>query len=328
MTAAPLGVVVWFATFALAVILARLCCRPLQRAALALAREGRCHADDLLFLRLAPVLVAIVPVVVLVGPAFYLFEPRGRAETVGAPMLLLAALGAALVGVSVWRAARALRETRALTREWIARATPLIHPGIGLPAFVVKTPQPLVAVTGIVRRRLFVSDRVLAACGPAELDAILAHEAAHVGAADNLRRLLIRACPDAFWLAPEDRALERAWSSASEEAADGFALRRGVDGVDLASALVAVARVGTAPRLASIASAFVEEDDVERRVRRALGGCAASAGAWLAPAGCAPLGWPSPSSHSASPRCRGRLPRSMKSSSSRSASSDSCYDSW
>jgi hypothetical protein len=274
MTAAPLAVVVWFATFALAVMLARLCCRPLQRAALALAREGRCRADDLLFLRLAPVLIAIVPVFLLVGPAFFFFEPRGRAETVGAPMLLLAAFGAALVGVSVWRAARALRATRALTRTWIAGATPLVHPGIGLPAFVVETPEPLVALTGIVRQRLFVSDRVVAACGPAELDAILAHEAGHVGAADNLRRLLIRACPDALWRAPVDRALERAWSSAAEEAADGFALRRGVDAVDLASALVAVARVGAAPRPAAIASAFVEGDDVERRVRLAFGGSA------------------------------------------------------
>jgi len=281
-TAGPLVLIVSLATFALAVGVARLIWRPLQRAGLTLAPEGRCLADDLVFLRLAPALTALVVVTVLVVPAFLLFEPRGRTEAAGVPILLLASVGAALVGASMCRAVRALWTTHALTREWLARATPLVRPGLLLPAFIVNTPESLVAVTGIVRRRLFVSDRVLAACGPQELDAILAHEAGHVGSADNLRRLLIRACPDAFWRAPEDHALERAWSSAAEEAADRFALRRGVDAVDLASALVAVARVGTPPRPASIASTFIEEDDVERRVRRALGGSArASVPGWL-----------------------------------------------
>ncbi len=142
MTAAPLGVVVWLATFALAVILARLCCRPLQRAALALAREGRCHADDLLFLRLR-------------AGARRRSCRRRRSGWTGVPVCSSRAvapkrsarrcsssrqLGAALVGVSVWRAARALSGRRARSR---ANGSPRLRrssiPASGCPAFVVKT---------------------------------------------------------------------------------------------------------------------------------------------------------------------------------------------
>jgi Peptidase family M48 len=271
MTAALLLVIVSSAAFAAATIAIRLCVRPLQRAALSGAREGCVRPDDLLFLRFAPVLIASLLVSLLILPAFLLFEPRGRTETAGLPILALAALGAALVVTALWRAAQALRATRMLTREWLGRARPLVRPGLRVPAFVVDVPYPLVAATGIIRQRLFVSECVLRVCGEAELDAIFAHEAGHVAALDNLRRLLLRACPDTLRGSGTERALERAWSAAAEEAADAFALDRGVDAVDLAASLVAVARAGRPPSLAAIASAFLEEEDVERRVRRALG---------------------------------------------------------
>ncbi len=55
-------------------------------------------------------------------------------------------------------------------------------------------------MTGIVRRRLFVSG---SACWRRAVRRNSMRSSrtkpAHVGAADNLRRLLIRACPDAFW---------------------------------------------------------------------------------------------------------------------------------
>jgi beta-lactamase regulating signal transducer with metallopeptidase domain len=174
--------------------------------------------------------------------------------------------------MAVWRAARALQATRALEREWLAVATPLVRPGLAVPAFVVDVPYPLVAATGILRPRLFISARVLSACGDEELNAILAHEAGHVAGRDNLCRLLIRACPDTLRRGRHERALDRAWSAAAEQAADRFALERGVAGVDLASSLLAVARTGRTPALGALASAFLEDDDLERRVRSALVG--------------------------------------------------------
>jgi hypothetical protein len=274
MTAPLLSLIVSFATFAAVVVAMRVCLRPLQRAALAGAREGRVRPGDLLLLRFAPVLIASLVVSLLVLPAFVLFEPRGRTETAGLPILALAALGAALVIMAISRAARALRATHVLTREWLARAKPLVRPGLRMPAFVVDVPDPLVAATGIIRQRLFVSECVMRVCGEAELDAIFAHESGHVAAADNLWRLLIQACPDTLRRNVTGRALERAWRAAAEEAADGFALDRGVQGVDLAASLVAVARAGRPPALGAVASAFLEEDDVARRVHRALGGAA------------------------------------------------------
>jgi Peptidase family M48 len=271
MTAPLLSLIVSLAAFAAVIGAMRICLQPLQRAALAGARAGRVRPDDLLLLRLAPVLIALLVVSLLVLPAFLLFEPRGRNEIAGLPILALAALGAAFVATAIWRAGAALWATRVVTREWLGRAKPLDHPGLRMPAFVVDVPYPLVAATGIIRQRLFVSECVLRVCGEAELDAIFAHEAGHVAAADNLWRLLIRACPDTLRWNATGRALERAWCAAAEEAADGFALDRGVEGVDLAASLVAVARAGQAPALGAIASAFLEGDDVARRVRRALG---------------------------------------------------------
>jgi hypothetical protein len=215
------------------------------------------------------------------------FEPRGRTETVGAPMLILAAVGAVLIAASVWRIARALGATRALEREWLVRASPLERPDLPLPVFVVDVPYQLVAAIGIVRPRLFISSGVFEACGDAELDAIMAHETGHVSAMDNVRRLILRACPDGLSHGREERALERAWSAAAEDAADRFALGRGTLDVDLASALVAVARIGRTPRVGAIASAFLE-DDVERRVRSLLGDRELHSPArvrWLRPAG-------------------------------------------
>jgi hypothetical protein len=270
MTAAPLALVVTLASFAVAVIVARWCWRPLQRAALAPARDGRCDANDLLFLRLAPVLTAAVIVCVLIVPAFVRFEPRGRTESAGPPILILAVVGAAIVGASLLRAFGAIQATRVLTREWLAAARPLVLPDLRLPAYVVDVPYPLVAATGIVRQRLFVSSDVFNACTDAELTAILAHEAGHVRMADNLRRLIIRACPDALAPGRGERALERAWSAAAEDAADRFALGRGTADVDLASALVTVARIGSARPIGALASTFLE-DEVERRVLRVLG---------------------------------------------------------
>jgi hypothetical protein len=272
MSVTSLSLIVSLAAFAASLMVARLFWRPLQRAASGLAREGRCGPGDLLLVRLAPVTTALVVVGVLVVPAFVLFEPRGRTETAGLPIVALAALGAALVGLAIWRAARALQATRALTREWLAVATPLVRPGLAIPAFVVDVPYPLVAATGIVRPRLFISARVLSACGDEELNAILAHEAGHLAGRDNLCRFLIRACPDTLRRGRHERALDRAWSAAAERAADRFALERGVAGVDLASSLLAVARTGRTPALGALASAFLEDDDLERRVRSALAG--------------------------------------------------------
>jgi Zn-dependent protease with chaperone function len=90
---------------------------------------------------------------------------------------------------------------------------------------------------GLLRPRVYATAAV-AALAPAELDAVLAHEAAHARRRDPLRRLLARAAADAmFWL-----PLVRWWSGrqaegaelSADQAAVGYAGRQAV-----ASALLA-----------------------------------------------------------------------------------------
>jgi Zn-dependent protease with chaperone function len=267
-TPVALAGVIALATFAACIVTTRIAIRPVERAMVDLARTRRCSAIDLLALRLLPLGIACLTVFIFVLPAFALFEPRGLEESAGVPMLAAAVVGAVLLTAAVWRAIRDLRATRRLVRGWLKRARPVTW--VDANAFAVDTPEPLVAVAGILRTRIFLSERVLAACEPAEIAAVVAHERGHLRAADNFKRLLLRACPGALRVGSHDRAVEHAWSVVTEDAADAFAIRRGVGGLDLASALVAIVRLGPAPPLDAPLSLFHEGDDLERRVRRAM----------------------------------------------------------
>jgi len=125
----------------------------------------------------------------------------------------------------------------------------------------------------MIRPRLVVARRVLAECPPEELAAILAHERRHFMQRDNLRRALLACLPDLLALAPMGDRLVTNWHDAIEEAADDAAAENGPAGrVDLASALVRVARLaptGQRPVVLPV-SALYRGENIERRVRRLL----------------------------------------------------------
>ena len=220
----------------------------------------------------------------VVLPAFHAFEPRGHDETVGASLAALSAVGALLFAGAAVRGWLSARATRQLVRAWSARACPIALADAPFPAARVDSAFPLVAIVGLLRPRLLVARRVLEACTPQELGAILAHEAGHLAAFDNLKRLLMRCVPDVLAFTPVGPGIERDWADAAEEAADDHAARTaGGRAVDLAGALVKVARmVPGRGHPALPASTLCHNETVERRVRRLLdrapGGSAAP---WL-----------------------------------------------
>jgi beta-lactamase regulating signal transducer with metallopeptidase domain len=136
--------------------------------------------------------------------------------------------------------------------------------------FALDVGYPVVAVVGIWHPRLYVARQVVERCDSSELDAIVAHEAAHVDAHDNLTRLLFVAAPVVPYVSGINAEIERAWIAAAEDAADDAA-RRERSATALASALTKVARLSTgrAPQLC--ASAILSGSGVEHRVRRLLG---------------------------------------------------------
>ena len=199
--------------------------------------DARRRADFLFAGRIAPAAIAICFVVFIAWPAFLAFEPRHSNETIGLKLSIMAALAACGIAWSFHRVAQAWSDSRRVTSEWMRRAQPASIHGVAIPIYRLDHPFPIMAVSGIFRPRLFIANHLLDSMQPAEIAAAVAHEMGHVAARDNLRRVLLRLCPDLTG------NRDARWMEASENAADLFAVRRGTRAaLDLASALVKVAR--------------------------------------------------------------------------------------
>jgi len=263
-------------TFPLVLLAAYGLCNLLLSAAVALAWRAGLHrhltdADAVLGLRLLPAMGSAILVLTIVLPAFLLYEPRHAHDHPG-PLLVLSALFALLVLVDgARRGSRAWRATRALARS-SQPFLPSTAAG-GTEVAVINVKEPLVGVVGGLRQRIIAARSVAAACDHEEFRQVLAHEAAHMDARDNLKLLMLLTMPDALaWLSTGGALTER-WRAATELEADERA--SGTDPrkrLALASALIKVARLSLAsgrPRTASRMSPPLT--GLELRVRRLLG---------------------------------------------------------
>jgi hypothetical protein len=242
-------------------------------ALIALRRRGSRHrAGVLLAVRLLPAGASFLIALVLFVPAHWLTEPRDARETFGWALWATAALGAALIVRGVLRAAALARADRRLrSRERGSDVLPDVREAEGVPG---------IALAGLVRTRIVMGDQVAASLTAAELDVALAHECAHRGAVDNLKRWAIYCAPDFFGATAIAKTTERAWHGAAESLADARAVRGDAQrAVDLASALVKVARLGAErPRLDSAAwSTFNDPALLEHRVQLLTGGAPVAA---------------------------------------------------
>ena len=256
----------WFLLFNLAVTLLVVMLSARLTARTAPARPGFWLA-----LRLSPAALSIVFVAAIFLPSYWRYEPREFVEGFDLTLTALAVLALAVVmagaarGVSAWR--RAARRTD----EWMRDARPLSVPGMMMPAFAIAAAPPVMALVGVVRPRLLVTQPVLDALTEEELLAASAHEVGHWRALDNLKRLAMRAAPDLLCTTAAARAIERRWVAAAEQVADRSAGESAGARCALASALVKVARL--TPPAVSIGdpiSALVDGGDITARVQRLL----------------------------------------------------------
>jgi hypothetical protein len=217
-------------------------------------------------LRLLPAAAAaLAALVTFLG--FLRYEPPGVDESAGFVLLSLSGTGLLCVAAGLYRLAGALRQTRRTMSAW-----PLERIGTAesLPLFSVDAVFPIVAVIGVFRPRLLIARQVAARCDRRELDAMIAHELAHVRAGDNITRLLFTAAPIVPFSSRTGREIEQDWIAASEQAADDEARRSGQSGLALASAITKVARLATGSAPLVNASAILSGSGVEYRVRRLL----------------------------------------------------------
>lgn len=202
------------------------------------------RARFLFSLRTLPAIIAFLAVALLIVPSYLTFEPRQAPEPVSFKLGILAVLSAAGLAFSICRGVATRRATAKLTSAWLARGRRIQIKGIEIEAWRIDHAFPLIAIIGFLRPRLFIANQVLDLLTPEEISAAVAHENGHLVARDNLKRGLLQACRDTLLIIPSGRLLDRAWSEASEEAADESAARAGNNlALDLASALVKIARI-------------------------------------------------------------------------------------
>lgn len=230
----------------------------------------RVAADRILLIRILPCLLGTGGATTA-AIAFLLFEPPLPREKVGLPFLFVATAGAALLLAAARRGVRSARATAAVTRSWSAGSPATLSAG-SITVRQVISAFPVVAASGLWRPRLLVARSVADACSEAELEAILAHERAHLTTHDNLRQAVLTLCPDLFGWLPACRRLERSWREATERAADEAATR-GDEGrrLALASALVKVARMAVGQPIPTLpGNALFRGEPIAERVRSLL----------------------------------------------------------
>ena len=265
------AVTIVFASFALVSSVVSLAVARLAPIAAArLERYSPGSRAALLFrVRLLPAALASIASLGVALPIFLVYEPAETGESLSMTLLALAVAGSVLLARGAWRAALAWHATRAVRLSWQARGRRVDGFDSTLPLFAIDESFPTVAVIGVFRPALFISERVLRECPPEEIRAMLRHEAAHVTVRDNLKRFLIRACPD---MLRSGGALDRAWALAAEEAADAAAVAdQPGSALELAQALIHVARLAPTAPAPELASAFYLGGSIEARVRNLVG---------------------------------------------------------
>ena len=270
--------VVHGATLALAWFLATNVVLSLAVAALA-GRAGRSVTLSLV-LRLLPATASAAFVVGVFIPSYWRFEPREITEGFDLTMTMLAAGAAVLIIGSCARGAVAWRRAVCRAQTWTASAEPFMSHVDGMPAFRVDAPQPVMALVGILRPRLFVTRGLIDALTPEELAASIAHEAGHYHAWDNLKRLAMLGAPDVLRWTTTAHRLEHRWAAAAEHRADAAAADASgcAARLDLASALVKVARLmPEATPIAEPMSTLVGGNEIAARVQRLIDDDAARA---------------------------------------------------
>ncbi len=244
-------------------------CKPLLRKC-----SARTRAEILFVMRIGPPVIAIVAIGAFMIPSYLVYEPHATDESVSFKLGALATLSAIGVGLAFWRGLRSWLATRSLLKNWLTSSTQIDLQSINVPTFVLQHSFPIVAVVGAIRPRLFIAHHVLELLSEEELAAAIAHEYGHLAARDNFKRSVMRVSRAALLLIPCGRSLDRAWSDASESAADEHAAQQSsLVALNLASALVRIARIipkGQRGVIPAAVSAFLSEDSpgVKVRVRR------------------------------------------------------------
>jgi beta-lactamase regulating signal transducer with metallopeptidase domain len=233
-------------------------------AAIRRAQTMRPHraARFLLTLRLLPAGFSIFAVAALCVPSYLRFEPRIAGEEVGIACLVAAIFGALIGAIAICKTVAAQIRSSSYQRGGFKSNIE------GETVWIVRHSAGL-ALAGIARPRLLISECALTGLSGDQLAVALRHEHAHRASRDNLKRLLILLAPAIF---PRLQILDREWAKYAEWAADDRAVKGDAGrSIALATALVQVARLQSGIAMPLLVTSLVEADeDLSQRVDRLL----------------------------------------------------------
>lgn len=223
----------------------------------------RSIATVLFGLRIFPLVASLIITFALVVPSFQL-EPQPisatmQHERLGTLPLALGFCALVTIACGIIRAIAAQTRAARAVCYWLEGARPLEVNDHSAVAVQSGRESPPLIIVGVRHPRILVSEATVALLSRNELRMALKHEHEHMKSRDNLKRLIFSFCPF-----PGMARLERAWSQATELAADAAAVSNQRDALDLAGALIKVSRLLPVKAAPACGTAFVAGSVSER----------------------------------------------------------------
>lgn len=233
-------------------------------------------AHGLFSLRVAPFVISAAVSLFLTLPSFLLFERHSLDEDTGT--FVLSACAVFIVGAGIYRVLIAEARTRRVVSRFFEGAIALEKSGAVAPIILAQKNAPPMLV-GIRVPRILISESACQLLSNEELQAAVRHETAHSRSRDNLKKAILNGLPF-----PGMASLEESWLQASELAADDGAVSNRAEALDLAVALIKLARHFPRHAVPDLATGLVSSvGSITHRVQRLL--------AWKEPSAPNPYRW-------------------------------------
>ena len=220
-------------------------------------------ARSLFTLRVIPFAISAAVSLFLTLPSFLLLERHSLDEDLGT--FVLGACAMLILGTGIYRVLAAEARTRRVVSACLESAIGVEHNAVTPEIILAESITPLMLV-GVRAPRILVSASACKVLNDGELRAAVRHEIAHSRSCDNLKKAILNCLPF-----PGMASLEEAWREASELAADDGAVSSHAEALDLAAALIKLARHFPCPAVPDLATGLMSAvGSVTSRVERLM----------------------------------------------------------
>jgi len=238
--------------------------------------EKRIGAHGLFTLRVSPFLLSVAISIFLTLPSFFLLESRSLDEDMGTFLLSLCAV--VILGAGIYRVLSVEARTRRIVSACLGGAAKMEGDRTAAEIVLPESITPLMLV-GIRVPRILISASACNVLSEHELRAAVRHETAHLRSQDNLKKAILSCLPF-----PGMASLEETWQEASEFAADDGAVSSRDEALDLAAALIKLARHFPSEPMPVLATGLVSTvGSISTRVERLV--------AWQESSGASRYSW-------------------------------------